>query len=59
MSMGLLYRSSLWGQDSGRSVGQLSLSHSWSVLLWPESLVRYFSCAVLSSGQVDLLEIIQ
>ena len=28
MSSGLLYRSSLWGQDSERSVGQLSLSHS-------------------------------
>ena len=28
MSSGLLYRSSLWDQDSGRSVSRLSLSHS-------------------------------
>ena len=33
MSLGLLYRSSLWDQDSERSVGRLSLSHSCSVLL--------------------------
>ena len=58
MSLGLLYRSSLWDQDSGRSVGEFSLSHSRSMLFWSRSLVRYFFCAVFSSGQADLLEIL-
>ena len=58
MSLGLLYRSSLWDQDSGRSVGELSLSHGRSMFLWSRSLVRYFFCAVFSSGQADLLEIL-
>ena len=58
MSSMLLYRSSLWDQDSGRSVSGLSLSHSRSMLLWSRSLVRYFFCAVFSSGQADLLEIL-
>ena len=54
----MLCRSSLWDQDSGRSVSELSLSHSRSMLLWSRSLVRYFFCAVFSSGQADLLEIL-
>ena len=60
MSSGLLYRSSLWDQDSGRSVSEFSLSHSRSMLLllWSRSLVRYFFCAVFSSGQAGLLEIL-
>ena len=58
MSLYMLCRSSLWGQDSGRSVSELSLSHSRSMLLWSRSLVRYFFCAVFSSGQADLLEIL-
>ena len=58
MSLGLLYRSSLRDQDSGRSVGEFSLSHSRSMLFWSRSLVRYFFCAVFSSGRADLLEIL-
>ena len=58
MSPYMLCRSSLWDQDSGRSVSEFSLSHSRSMLLWSRSLVRYFFCAVFSSGQADLLEIL-
>ena len=58
MSPDLLCRSSLWDQDSGRPVSELSLSHSRSMLLWSRSLVRYFFCAVFFSGRADLLEIL-